>query len=238
MRGSGSACGSSIASSSVPGLPRPGRLCVALLALALAGGRQTLGAQDQPALRVALPPDSLLATRGPLVSATGMLGSERLRQLLAAGFPARLHFRVELWTEAFMIDRLQRTDEWDVVVQWLPTEHTYEVFHVQDERPLSLGRFADVADAERAVARPTVARIVARPGARPQYYQATLVVESLSERDLDEVSRWLRGDIEPGITGRANPASVLSRGIRTIASRLLGGERLEYQATTPHFRVR
>ncbi|HVZ50076.1 MAG TPA: hypothetical protein VG916_14915 [Gemmatimonadaceae bacterium] len=218
-------------------LTRVARLGVALATTAIAAGAAPLRAQDAPALHVTLPADSLLTRRGPLVSATGMLGGERLQQLLLAGFPARFHFRVELWSEAFIIDRLQRADEWDVLVRWVPTDRMYEVFHIQDDRPLPLGRFAAIADAERAVARPNVARVAAHRGGRPQYYQATLVVESLSERDLDDVSRWLQGDIEPGITGRANPASVLSRGIRTLASRLLGGERVEYQATTAHFRV-
>lgn len=202
-----------------------------------AAGASPLHAQESPQLVITLPPDSLLAKRGPLVSATGMLGQEHLDELLLAGFPVRLHFRVALWSEAFIFDRFQRVYEWDVVVRWLPTERMYEVFHIQDDRPLSLGRFAQIADAERAVARPTVPPITARQGGRPQYYQAALVVESLSERDLDEVSRWLQGDVEPGITGRANPASVLSRGIRTLASRLLGGERREYEATSEHFRV-
>lgn len=216
---------------------RVARLGVALAAIVFAAGAAPLRAQDRPELRVSLPPDSLLMRRGPLVSATGMLGSEHLQQLLLAGFPARFHFRVELWSEAFIIDKFERLDEWDVLVRWLPTEHMYEVFHIQDDRPLPLGRFAAIADAERAVGRPSIARLTARSGGRPQYYQATLIVESLSERDLDEVSRWLQGDVEPGITGRANPASVLSRGIRTLASRLLGGERREYEATTAHFRA-
>lgn len=216
---------------------RVARQAIVAAALVLASGAVGAHAQDRPDLHIALPADSMLARRGPLVSATGMLGGERLQQLLLAGFPARFHFRVELWSEAFIIDQFERADEWDVLVRWLPNDRMYEVFHIQDDRPLALGRFAKLSDAERAVARPSAARLVARRGGRPQYYQATLVVESLSERDLDEVSRWLQGDVEPGVTGRANPASVLSRGLRTLASRLLGGERREYATTSRHFRV-
>ena len=47
----------------------------------------------------------------------------------------------------------------------------------------------------------------------------------------------IKGDVEPGITGQANPASILSRGIRTLASRLLGGEKTEYEVASPKFRV-
>ncbi|MEA3246292.1 MAG: hypothetical protein U9Q74_09070 [Gemmatimonadota bacterium] len=216
-------------------------LGVLLVAGLAAGGRPARaqsGQQDRPSLTIRLPDDSLLARRGPLVAATHMLAGERLQQLLEAGFPARFHFRVELWSEGrFVFDQLEHIAEWDVLARWLPAERVYEVIQVQDDRALSLGRFAEIANAERAIGRPNMAPLAARRQSRPQYYQATLVVEVLSERDLDEVSRWLQGDVEPGITGRTNPASALSRAVRSLASRLLGGVRLEYEATTPHFRV-
>ncbi len=206
--------------------------------VALIVATAAVGAQGRPALTLEQPPDSLLTRRGPLVRATQMLAGERIKELLLAGFPARFHFRVELWSEGrFFLNQLQDAAEWDVWVRYLPVERTYEVLQVQDDQALSLGKFTAIADAERAIARPNAAVIAARPSTRPQYYQASLVVEVLSERDLDELARWLQGDVEPGITGRANPASILTRGIRTLASRLLGGEKLEYEVTGPQFRV-
>ena len=167
-----------------------------------------------------------------------MLAGDRIQKLLLAGFPARFHFRVELWSEGrFFLSHLENAAEWDVWARYLPTERMYEVLQVQDNQPLSLGKFLVLADAERAIGRPYAAPLSANPSSRRQYYQATLVVEVLSERDLDELSRWLQGDVEPGIRGEANPASIVSRGIRTLASRLLGGERLEYEVTGPKFRV-
>ncbi len=196
-------------------------------------------APARPTLSIALPADTLLAQRGPTVQATHMLMGERIRELLLAGFPARFHFRVELWTEGrFFFDHLERATEFDMYARYLPVERTYEVLQVQDDRAMSLGRYVDVADAERALARPILAPIVAPRIGATMYYQASLVVEALSARDLDEVSRWLQGDVEPGITGKANPASIVSRGLRTLASRLLGGEKLEYESTTDRFRVR
>lgn len=198
---------------------------------------------DQPAPRptllIALPADTLLPRRGPTVQATQMLMGERIRELLLAGFPARFHFRVELWSEGrFFFDQLERATEFDMYARYLPVERTYEVLQVQDDRAMSLGRYVNVADAERALARPILAPIVATRRGVTMYYQASLVVEALSARDLDEVSRWLQGDVEPGITGKANPASIVSRGLRTLASRLLGGEKLEYESTTERFRLR
>jgi hypothetical protein len=211
---------------------------VALFAL-FAAGAAPVHAQQRPGVTIRLPDDSLLTRRGPVVASEHMLAGDRLQQLLLAGFPARFHFRAELWTEGrFFVDQLESSAEWDVLARWLPAERVYEVLQVQDNHALSLGKFAVLGDAEAAIGRPYRAPLAARRTSRPQYYQVTLVVEVLSERDLDEVSRWLQGDVEPGITGRANPASALARGVRALASRLLGGERREYEATSPHFTVR
>ena len=59
----------------------------------------------------------------------------------------------------------------------------------------------------------------------------------LSLTDLDEVERWLRGDLQPGLTGKANPGTIITRGLRTVAAKLLGSESREYEASTPMFRV-
>ena len=166
-----------------------------------------------------------------------LLAGDRIRELLNAGFPARFQFRVELWSEGRFFDAFEKAGEYTLLVRYLPADRLYEATHVQDERAFSLGRFTAVADAERAIGRAMAAPVNARPAPRRQYYQATLTVEVLSENDIDEVARWLKGDIEPGITGKANPASVITRGVRALATRLLGGEKAEYEATTPPFRV-
>jgi hypothetical protein len=212
---------------------------LALAAFLAAGALPVmLGAQGKPSLAIDLPPDSLLTRRGPTVRAMNMLASEHLRDLIEHGFPARFHTRVELVSQGrFFFDQLEASAEWDVFVRYLPTEKKYDVVQVVNDRPLSLGKFTAVADAERAVGRTTGVGIVAPKSDRPHYYQVTMLVEALSERDIDDVARWLRGDVEPGLTGDANPGSVLARGVRTFASKLLGGEKSEYEAHTPHFRV-
>ena len=202
--------------------------------------RSALGqaAPARPDVTIELPADSLLMKRGPIVRANHMLSREKIQKLLLAEFPARLHFQVQLWSEGrFWVDRLQRSTEYDVFVRYIPVEKKYEVIQVQNDRPLSLGKYEAVRDAESAVARAFAPPIRASSMREPQYYQVALVVEALSESDLDEVGRWLRGDVEPGMTGEANPASIVSRGVRTLASRLLGGEKSEYEATSARFRT-
>jgi hypothetical protein len=216
------------------------RIALATLMVAGALPRPALAQRtlERPELRMELPADSLLTRRGPRVRATNMLSREKIRKLLLAGFPARFHFRVELWSErGWFSDRLESAIEYDVFARYLPLEKKYDVIQVENDHALSLGKYDVIADADRAVGRPFAVPIVAARIEATQYYLTTLIVEALSEKDLDEVERWLKGDVQPGLTGEANPASIISRGLRTFASRLLGGEKSEYEVASAKFRI-
>ena len=194
-------------------------------------------AAQRPALTVELPPIGRLADDGPLVRATGVLEEPALNELLRGGFPARLRYRVELWAEGRVVDELQRAVTWDVLVQTRGIDARYEVIQRVGDRPLSLGDFARLEEAAAAVERPL--RVPVRPTTDPRrlYYLATLQVEALSVSDLDEVNRWLRGDLQPSVRGERNPGTALTRGVRTLAARLLGGSRRRYEARSPSFRA-
>jgi len=208
-------------------------LAAALLCAAASGAP----AQGRPTLAITAPAAEELTRAGPVVVASHMLSGRKLRELLASGFPVRLHFAVELWRVGRWSNDVERIVEWEVVVRWLPVEHVYDVTHVANDQPFSLGRFAQLSDAEAAVARPVRASITAFASSKRFYYQASLSVETLSVRDIDEVERWLRGELEPAVRGQRNPGTALSRGVRTLFSRLAGGERREYEERTGIFRV-
>ena len=190
----------------------------------------------RPGVEVQLPTATRLTAEGPLVRARAILSDPYLRELLENGFPARLHFRVELWADARFFDELQRTAEWDVIVRFRGVERTYEVLQVVGQRPLSLGAFTTLEDADAAVSRAVRVPIRAPVEDRRFYYLAALRVEALSVSDLDEVNRWLRGDLQPAVRGDRNPGTALGRGLRALATRLLGGERREYEEQSATFR--
>lgn len=206
----------------------------AVVQRALAG--RTLAAQRGPGISVELPVAAQVTQEGPLVRARNVLTDPRMRELLEAGFPARLRYRVELWSNERFADQLHRAVEWEVLVRWRGTDQRYEVTQRIGDRVLPLGSFARVDDAEAAVERPLRVPIVAPARNRRYYYQAMLEVRTLSVSDLDEVNAWLRGELTPAMRGERNPGTALTRGLRSLTTRLLGGERREYAARSPHFR--
>jgi hypothetical protein len=62
-------------------------------------------------------------------------------------------------------------------------------------------------------------------------------VQTLSVTDLDEVCRWLRGEVRPAFRGDRNPGTAFTRGLRSLTTRLLGGEQRGYTARTDTFRT-
>ena len=173
---------------------------------------------------------------GPLVRGIEIIADARLADLLRNGFPARLHFRVELWSTGGWFDDLEGRHAWDIIVQYDPLDRRYRVARVAGDVATLIGEFATIADAEAAVSRPY--RVPLQPSARRQrfYYNAVLEVETLSLSDLDEVERWLRGELRPAVRGQRNPGTALTRGVRTLLVRLLGGRKQQYQVRSGTFR--
>lgn len=206
----------------------------AALVLALATATVSappLPAQGEPRLDLVLGPRAGQGD-GPQIVATRVLADDELRELLRSGFPARLHFRCELWRDDRLNNVRDAAVEWDVVVRYDPLERKYDTYRVIGDRATRTGRFDTVAEMEAFVDRPY--RIGAPPMRRGQryYYEASLEVEVLSVRDLDEVERWLRGT-----PGERDAGSTIGRTMRGLLARLLGGERRSYAARSPRFRA-
>lgn len=190
-------------------------------------------AQRGARLEVALPN----LAEPPLVRAPGVLSDRSMRDLLRNGFPARLHYRVELWSESGWFNQLLRAVEWDMIVQYDALNRTYRVARITD-RVQPLGTYTDFAGVEDALAQSFAAPIRPPTGRDEFYYNATLDVQTLSLSDLDEVERWLRGELRPAVRGERNAGTALGRGLRTLFLRLLGAEQRRYEVQTRQFRPR
>jgi hypothetical protein len=215
---------------------RTGRRVLLALSLALfSGGARGLAAQQAGAVELQLPPRGSQLTEGPLVRGVGVLADRQLRDLLLNGFPTRLHFRVELWSVGGLINDLERVTEWNVVVRHDPLDKTFRVSRFAGDRIAQLGRYRELRDAQAAAERMFRAPIVPRRRGRSYYYAVVLDVETLSLSDLDEVERWLKGELRPAVRGRRNPGTALTRGVRTLVVRLLGGDARRYELRSATF---
>jgi hypothetical protein len=190
-----------------------------------------------PAPGTATPPSATHAT-GPAIRALDILADGQTRDLLRNGFPARLHFRVELWHAGGLFNALDGTREWDVIARYDPLEKQYRAARLADQDVTVLGEFAQFPALAAALAAPYTVPLVPGRGGGKYYYNAVVDVEMLSLNDLDEVERWLRGELSPAVRGQRNPGGVLGRGLRTLFVRLLGAERLHYEVRSKTFRAR
>ena len=208
------------------------------LALALSALLLAAPVQRQPRLEIILPAPDVLLSRGPSVRALDVVSDGETRNLLESGFPTRMHFRLELWSAGRVFDALRDRREWEVFIYYDALGKRYRVVNVgADEEVTSAGQFGSFDEMIREIERPMNVPLRARRQRDRQYYIAVVEVESMSLTDLDELARWMRGEMQPAVRGDGNPGTALGRGLRQIFVRLLGAERRNLQARSRTFLV-
>jgi len=199
---------------------------VALLALFSAA---PLAAQrDVVRLEIAVTSGSV--QDGPAVSTANLLSDADTRDLLAHGFTAGIHYRLELWREGTVVNDFDGRSEWDVLVSYDPTRKVYSVVRKQNSDILeNFGAFRTLDSAETMFGRPL--RIPLRPNRAGRYYYNLIVeVRALTESDLDALMQFMRGPRRG-----SNPFSFIGTGIKKLLSRVLGGAKRHYEQQSIFF---
>jgi hypothetical protein len=166
-----------------------------------------------------------------------MLGANsRWLAALRSGLPVRLHYRVEVWrSRGAWFDTFERQVEWDVLVRHEPLLDQYTLLTFvgaarQERRYATL----DALGAALAFAY----QVNVRPAEEGRYYYAaSLQVSTLSDSDLDELERFLTGDLGRTDEGE-NLGDALGRGATRFLLRLAGLPSLRLEARSRHFSVR
>jgi hypothetical protein len=199
------------------------------VALALLCGGGTAAAQSAPdfSVRAGGAEDG----GRPLVEIRGILEDDALRGALESGLPLRFQLRVELWRKG-LFDRLVDAQEIYLALLQDPLDRLYRLETGQSER-----RYASLAEAQRAIEGLLTASLSPR-GAGRYYYLATLDIETLSLSDLEELRRWLRGDLQPAIEGRSSAGRAVERGLRRVFVRVIGLPTRRYEARSGTFVLR
>ena len=174
--------------------------------------------------------------RAPVVRSDNLLGDGRWLSTLRSGLPVRLHYRVEVWrSRNGWLDQLTRQVYWDVVVRHEPLLDQYTMLTIFGSR-VQERRYATL-DALTAALAFAYQINISPAEAGSYYYTATLEVSTLSDSDLDELERFLEGDLEAA-RGREGIGDALGRGATRFLLRLAGLPSLRLEARTERFAVR
>jgi hypothetical protein len=211
---------------------------VVLSVLILAAPR-VAAAQDSTRVRlqVTLSADSAAGgAREPVVRTQHLLNEPRWPAMLQAGFPVRLHYQIEVWrSRAGWFDAFERQAEWDLVVQHEPLLDQYSVITVTGKNRTEK-LFATLETAAAALELPYRIRILPA-GKGEYYYVASLQVSTLSDSDLDEVERFLEGDLRPAAEGTERLGNAVGRGAKRIVLKLAGVPSLRLEAQSEKFQT-
>jgi hypothetical protein len=209
-------------------------LTVAALAFGLSGAA-TAYAAGPPILHsagtpVADPPEvqaqqqALLSVRAdpgagfrPVVSIGPVLNSARLDEAARSGLPVRVRVRVELWRDR-LFDQLVDSTSWTSVIVYEPLG---DLFFVRSQ-PAGGGarRFASFS-AARTVVEGTYNLSIRPLNPGRYYYTASLQIETLSLSDLEELERWLQGELQPAVSGQRSVPGAVGQGAKRLMLRLL-----------------
>jgi hypothetical protein len=182
---------------------------------------------------------SVSGQRGaPLVRSVQIFSDRDIREMLHSGFPARLHYRLELWGASGFFDDLKRQVEWDVIVRYNPLKRRYTATRIEGEHITALGSFDRLDPVEEILSQAIQPALAMPDGHDKYYYNVVLDVQMLSVSDLDEVERWLKGDLGPAVRGAKSPGTALGQGAKTLITKLLGGQVKHYEARSKVFRPR
>jgi hypothetical protein len=211
-------------------------LLLALLATAIPEEARAQ-AGNSVRFEVRLTPDTARSgTRAPVVRSDNLLGDGRWLSTLRSGLPVRLHYRIEVWRsrEGWM-DQLTRQVYWDVVLRHEPLLDEYTMLTIFGSR-VQERRYATLDALTAALA--FAYQINVSPAQDGKYYYtATLEVSTLSDSDLDELERFLEGDLGDA-QGQDGLGDALGRGATRFLLRLAGLPSLRLEERTRRFTVR
>jgi hypothetical protein len=201
------------------------RLARALLILLILAA--DTAAQERPALALDVSPGTgeLMVRLGDLLLDQGVASA------LHSGLPVRVRVVAELWKDR-LFDSEEGRVEWRATVVYEPLERTYRVETSGRGDPQRI--VPSLAEAGALLSRRVM--IGLRPDVPGRYYYiAHLEAETLSLSDLEELARWLRGDLAPAVAGEERMEGALGRGMNRVLVRVLGMPAKRVRVKTPTF---
>lgn len=173
--------------------------------------------------------------RKPVVYLRNLLADERWNQALDNSLPLIVTYSLQTWrSRDGWIDELATEFTWQSIITKEPLQEEYSVILVTGTRPRRPLRFPVRDSALKYLNLPQMIETYPqRPGRF--YYTVRVKITALSDRDMDQLERFLAGDPDLDIS---EPGSAVGRGVRRFLLRIAGLPSQQFEARTEQFVVR
>jgi hypothetical protein len=201
-----------------------------LIALTLLGSLAPhLGAQEPDPLRFQILPE----TGEAAVEVVNLFSDMNLVNAVLSGLPLRIRMRIQLWKDGFF-DSQKGQHEWRASVLFDPLTRRYRVQSSElTGAEVEVNTLGEAQDALQLTL-----NIPLRPRESGRYYYMAIVeMETLSLSDLEELQRWLQGELVPVVVGDRDVEGALATGFRRVLVRMLGLPAKRFEVQSPPFQV-
>jgi hypothetical protein len=162
-----------------------------------------------------------------------ILADKELEDAIRSGLPLRVRFKMELWRDA-LFDDLIATEQWTAILTFDPLSELY-IVRTRADAPRAQA-FTDFTSARALVE--TAYLVSLRPPRRGRYYYTGSVdIETLSLSDLEELERWLKGELQPAVSGERSLPGAIGQGARRLFIRVLSLPERRLEARSERFRA-
>jgi len=204
-----------------------GRLFWVLILLSLPAAG--LKAQEAEPLRFQVVPES----GETMVEIVDLFSDPDLVEAVLSGLPLRIRIRIQLWKDG-LFDSQKGQYEWRATVRFDPLTRRYRL---QTSEQTGAEVEVNTLDEARESLQLTL-QVPLRPREEGKYYYIGAVeMETLSLSDLEELQRWLQGELVGVVAGERDVEGALAKGFRRVLVRMLGLPAKRFQVQSPSFRV-
>ena len=168
----------------------------------------------------------------PRIQTTALLADGKYVALMRSGFPLRLHYRLELWhVRSGWFDQFVSDATWDALARHDPLADDFALIRTGG----TVRRYATAEELARALEIPYYVTLAPK-GAGRFYFLCRLDLTTLNDSDLEELTRWLKGDVSPAVSGQGSLGDALARGLQRVLVRIAGLPRLTLETRSTEFR--
>lgn len=186
-------------------------------------------AQDSAPLRFDIVPQTGEAD----IEILDLLSEPSLLSAVHDGLPLRIRILVQLWKNGFF-DNQKGQHEWRASLVFDPLTRRYRIQSM--ERP-GVEEEVNTLEEVRESFQQTLDIPLRPPEPGRYYYMAQVEMETLSLSDLEELQKWLQGDLAAAVAGGSEVEGALSKGFRRVLVRMLGLPARRFQVQSPSFSV-